>query len=207
MVFVGFGVIRRAGGPVSRRFPFNPKESAGFAAFLTDRRVRRHAQLGRDGSKSVMDQMSGLTTIGKVGLSWLSLELVKGQASGQGVIRRGKTTRITSVPYSSIGHSSPLIAHETPTASCACGSHLNFAECGMARAFAGSYRNSRLRRPPPTLRFTARLISPDLGSLSEAWYVGPTACARQSPISSPRPRFEFCFQTSHSRSFSLSGCC
>lgn len=111
-----------------------------------------------------MDQMSGFTPIGKAGLSWLSLELVDGQASGQGVIRRGETKRITSVSHPSIGHSIRLIAHETPTAICACGSHLSFAECGMARAFAGSYLNSRLRRPPPTLRLTARLISPRLGS-------------------------------------------
>lgn len=114
--------------------------------------------------RGVMDQISCLTPIGKVRLSWLSLELVKGQASGQGVIRRGNTTRITSVSYTSIGHSRRLIAHETPTATCACGSHLNFAECGMARAFAASYLDSRLRRPPPTLRLTARLISPGLGS-------------------------------------------
>ena len=40
--------------------------------------------------RGVMDQMSGLTPIGKVGLSWLSLELVRAQASGQGVIGRGK---------------------------------------------------------------------------------------------------------------------
>jgi len=164
MVFVGFGRIRRAGGPVSSRFLVIPKESTCLAALLADRRVRRHAQLGRDGSKRRYGPDVRPCPIGKGRLSWLSLELVKGQASGQGVIRRGKTTRITSVSYTSIGYSCRLIAHETPTVTCACGSHLNFAECGMARAFAASYLNSRLRRSPPTLRLSARLISPGLGS-------------------------------------------
>jgi hypothetical protein len=148
--------------------------------------------------RGVNHQMSALPTAGKVGFSWLSLELVKGQASGQGVITRGKTTRITSNSHSSIGHYSSLISHETPTASCAQSHHLDIAECGRARASAGSYLKSRLRRPPPTLRDAARLIRPRLGSHPKPGMWDQRRVHVKGPITSPRPRSEFCLKTSHS---------